>query len=662
MLNLNPTSQQNNRILIGIMLVACALRFHDFFNFPFFHDEYSAILRTQYTNFHDLIEQGVKPDFHPAGIQFFLFIWVKIFGTDPWIVKLPFVIANIASVYLGYLVAKRWTNETVGLIVAAFLATSQYMLTQGTYARPYASGLFFSLLLVIAITNFIQHPERKFWRNWILFVLAGAACAYNHYVSMLIAGIIGISSFPLIPKSIRLKYILAGLSIGILYLPHLSILSFHMSKGGVGGPDGWLAAPEPGFAFEYLSYLFHYSIWSVVLIIFVLLTGWYFGRKEVHSSEFSFGKRLYIFICWLVIPFLICYFYSVHRNPILQFSVLIFSHFTLYIFLFGHIKPLKSLWNSVIVSAILITNVLTLIYVREHFSVHFRIDYNNALEELEKERKSHPNLPALINTDYRISEYLQKKWNKTIPFDKFEFANNVQLLRYLDSISAKSDYFYFVEVHNNNQNVVPLIQRFFPKIEKQLNHQTSVIYLFSKNGKKDFTATVYEWNPSSTLPEKWENLFADKLLSQDGKWYYQLDSLTEWGPNISFNLKDIVSTTYNVIDIEVDVKDLQIDKDVVITAIVRDDKDSTFYWTGSGSIDQNLNGKCEKINHSLYIPKMDYIKKNYELNIMIWNLGKSNFLVEKVSIRMRKGNPYRYSLFYPIYPTVISELKGLQPR
>jgi hypothetical protein len=662
MLNLNSTSQQNNRILIGILLVACALRLHDFLNFPLSHDEYSAILRTHYSTFHDLIEHGVKPDFHPAGVQLFLFVWVKIFGTDPWIIKLPFVVASIASVYLGYLVAKKWTNETVGLIVAAFLATSQYMITQGTFARPYASGLFFSLLLVLTITNFIQHPGHKFWRNWILFVLAGTICAYNHYVSMLIVGFIGISAFPLIPKEIRLKYILAGVSIGILYLPHLSILSFHMSKGGVGGPEGWLAAPEPRFAFDYLSYLFHYSIWSVVLILFVLLAGWYFGRNENYTPNFSFSKRLYVFICWLVIPFLICYFYSVHKNPILQFSVLIFSHFTLYIFLFGHIKPLKSIGNAVVVSAILLVNVLTLVFVRQHFYVHYKIDYSFTLEELEKERRTHINLPALINTDYRISDYLQKKWNRTIPFDKFEFENNLQLLTYLDSISANNDYFYFVEAHNTQQNTVPIIQRFFPKIEKQLNLQTSVIYLFSKNGKQDFDATVYEWTPSSKLPGKWNNMNADKLISQDGKWYYQLDSLIEWGPDISFDLKNIVATTNNMIDIEVDVKNLQIDKDVVITALIRDDKDSTVHWTGSGSIQQILNGKCDKINHSISVPKMDYIKNNYELNVMIWNVGKSTFLVEKVSIRMREGNPYRYSLFYPIYPTVISELKGLQPR
>jgi hypothetical protein len=98
MLNSEITSRQNKLILLGILLVASVLRFYNFSNLPLSHDEYSAILRTHYTCFNDLIELGVKPDFHPAGIQFFIFIWVKLFGTADWIVKLPFILFSISSV------------------------------------------------------------------------------------------------------------------------------------------------------------------------------------------------------------------------------------------------------------------------------------------------------------------------------------------------------------------------------------------------------------------------------------------------------------------------------------------------------------------------------------------------------------------------------------
>lgn len=660
MLNPQAASHQNKLILFGIILIASALRLHDFLNLPFSHDEYSAILRTPYTNLHDLIEIGVKPDFHPASIQFFLYFWVKLFGTDPWIVKLPFVLASIASIYLGYLVAKKWTNETVGLIVASFLATTQYTIVYGTYARPYTSGLFFTLLLVLALTNLVQHPEYKFRRNWLLFVFAGAACAYNHYVSMLIAGMIGLSAFPLIPKKIRWHYVFAGFSIGILYLPHLSILLYHMSKGGVGGADGWLRAPEPTFIIDYLSYLFHHSLWSALLIVFILLSGWYWGRKVTYTPAFSSKKRTYIFICWFVVPFLICYFYSVHKNPILQFSVLIFSHFLIYIFLFGHIKPLKPIGNSIIVTAVILTNVLTLVFVRKHFYVHYNIGYETALKKLEDERKIRPSLPALISSDFRFTDYLQKKWEHSIPFDKYQFPGHIELLNYLDSISNESDYFYFVESDQVQPNVIPVIQRYYPKIEWQQNNQANSIFLFSKHGEKSYSGTIHHWTPSEKLPEQWKNVKPEKLIIRHDAWVYHIDSLTEWGPAISFDLKDIAATTNNVIDIELNVEDLDFDKEVIITAIVKD-KDSTILWSGSNSIDQSINGENTVIHHSVSIPKMKYIKNN-QLEIMIWNRGKSAFTLKNVSVRLREGNPYRYTLFNPIYPTVTSKLKGLQPR
>ncbi len=654
---INPN--QNKFILSGILLVACALRFHDFMNLPFFHDEYSAVLRTSYTSINDLVEQGVKPDFHPAGVQFFLYFWVKLFGSDPWIVKLPFVLASIASVYLVYLVAKKWTNETVGLITAAFLATSQYSITYGTYARPYATGLFFTLLLILALTNIIQRPDHKFRKNWILFVIAGTACAYNQYVNMLVAGMIGVTALPLIPRKRLLPYLLAGVAIGILYLPHIPILSYHMGKGGIGGTDGWLGVPGPTFIVDYLSYLFHHSAWSAGLIVFILLAGWYWGRKISYTPPFSASKRIYLFVCWFLAPFLVCYFYSVYTNPILQYSVLIFTHFLIYTLLSGHIKPLKPLANSVIVSAIVLTNVLTLIFVREHFHVHYHVGYEKILDQLASERKKHPQLPALISTDFRFTDYLQKKQNSPIHFDKNEFSGYTELVHYLDSVSQESDYLYYVESDYDKPNV-PIIQRYFPKIEWQLNNQVNSIYLFSKHGEKNSPGTIFRWDTKNKLSREWKNIRPEHFISENGTWRYRIDSLTEWGPGISFDLKDIVATTNNVIDIEVAVADLLPQKEVVVAAIIKD-KDSTILWTGNSSIHQTFNGECHIVHHSLSIPEMDYIN-NYQLEVMIWNLGKTTFDVTGITISLREGNPYRYTQFDPIYPTVISTLKGLQHR
>ncbi|MCA1758857.1 MAG: hypothetical protein LC658_03725, partial [Bacteroidales bacterium] len=56
----------NNNILILILITATILRFFNFNEIPFTHDEFSAIFRTNFKNFAELIEKGVKIDGHPA--------------------------------------------------------------------------------------------------------------------------------------------------------------------------------------------------------------------------------------------------------------------------------------------------------------------------------------------------------------------------------------------------------------------------------------------------------------------------------------------------------------------------------------------------------------------------------------------------------------------
>ena len=81
----------NLTVLVLIIVVAAVLRFFNYAEIPFTHDELSALSRLYYDNFSTLIREGVMPDGHPAGIQVFLYYWVRFFGEDEWIVKLPFV-------------------------------------------------------------------------------------------------------------------------------------------------------------------------------------------------------------------------------------------------------------------------------------------------------------------------------------------------------------------------------------------------------------------------------------------------------------------------------------------------------------------------------------------------------------------------------------------
>ena len=64
------------------MGIAIFTRFYDFFEIPMTYDGFSALFRTRYETFYDLIEKGIKPDAHPAGIQVFEYFLVKLVGEN----------------------------------------------------------------------------------------------------------------------------------------------------------------------------------------------------------------------------------------------------------------------------------------------------------------------------------------------------------------------------------------------------------------------------------------------------------------------------------------------------------------------------------------------------------------------------------------------------
>jgi 4-amino-4-deoxy-L-arabinose transferase-like glycosyltransferase len=123
--------------VILLMLAATFLRLWSFADLPFMYDEFSALLRTHYNSLSELIRVGVmENDSHPAGVQVFLYYWVKMTGFNEFWVKLPFAVMGISSVFLIYLIGKLWFNETTAIIAACWVSVMQFFVFYSQLARP----------------------------------------------------------------------------------------------------------------------------------------------------------------------------------------------------------------------------------------------------------------------------------------------------------------------------------------------------------------------------------------------------------------------------------------------------------------------------------------------------------------------------------------------
>ena len=347
-------------ILWFIILVGTILRVYNAFEIPFTHDELSAIMRLQYNSFTELINYGVKVDGHPALIQVFLYYWTHLFGLDEITVKIPFILLGIASIPLSYTITKKWFNGTSALLVASFIATLQFPVMFSQIARPYISGMFFILVLSYYWTEFLFNTKHSKWSIAGLIIFASLS-TYNHYFSFMLAGIIGVTGFFFVTKRNAIQYLLAFLTVGVIFIPHLNIFFYQLNIQGL----DWLSTPTISFFTEHLKFIFHFNT-----LVYLLILGLFvFGLLQ--SKKIQFNKFQIVSLIWFLAPIIIGVTYSIYIKPVVQYSTLIFSFPFLIIFILSWIKPLKPVVQVALVSLILLINTSTLIVGRSYYDVFY---------------------------------------------------------------------------------------------------------------------------------------------------------------------------------------------------------------------------------------------------------------------------------------------------
>ena len=378
----NAPSKRMDYILIGvIILVAAVLRLWKLGQVPFMHDEFSALLRTRFDNFHDFIQLGVMPDSHPIGVQLFLWGWVKLFGMNAFWVKLPFVLMGIGSIYLIYLIGRQWFNRKVGLFSAAFFAVSQFTVFYSQLARPYAAGLFFVLLMAWFWYKIVFEDNKPKMGIYIGFALSAWACSLMQYFSLAQAGLIFLTGLFFLPKERRKAYWLSGIAAVVLFAPTLPI--FYQQLFVSGSIGGWLAAPKATFFTDFLQYTMNYSQLFMFATGIIILLPLILGKRDKSKNPLRWAG-----IIWFVIIFAIAFAYSLLREPIIQHSTLIFSYPFVIIVAFSLFKnrTLSSWQTALVVVAILFIGITSLVMTRRHFDLMYHQGFDQIAAEMRQDK------------------------------------------------------------------------------------------------------------------------------------------------------------------------------------------------------------------------------------------------------------------------------------
>jgi len=639
MFSLKLFIKKTNLVFTLIFVVGIILRCWNFTNIPFTHDEFSALFRTQFNSFRQLIEQGVMPDGHPAGIQVFLYFWVKIVGFSEFWIKLPFLLMGLASIWLIWKIAKEWFSENVAILATSTLAFMQYFIMYSQIARPYISGLFFTLLMILYWYRFLfcsDGNKKLMLKNALGFVLGAVLCSYNHYFSLLMVVLISFLGFLYLKRDYFKWYIGSLFIILLLFLPHIYIFLHQLSLQGL----GWLGKPEISFFVDFIWYLTHFNVW--VLCCFIIFLFWILMRFI--KSKFQFSRQQFIAFYLGVSSSMIGYFYSIYRAPVLQYSVLIFSVPFFFIFIFSFLNQVKQKYIYVISFIWSILLIYSLIFTRNYYHNFYKSIYKEAFKEI----KDHQNDSTLILCGFprNIGFYYQQKLG----------VKNTANIIYPYLLKSKKDVYDLLEnpkyktvvistVTNDSPSLFAFCHEYFPYMEMHKFLDQGEIRILKKNST---IYTGYTYLNFNSFNEKsaWHFSTANCKIDSIGKTYYVVDSLQEFDVQFEFQNNNEIKKHSQIVDISAWVY-LPENYKGNAHLVASIEKDSTLLWQGVVISEKEVpKSKWIPVTTSLFLPDFKYPLDSIKVKTYFWNPDHQRFYVSKTFFGIRNGNPKVYWIYF----------------
>jgi hypothetical protein len=633
-------SNTNHLLLLFIILAGAALRFYDFGNLMFTFDEFSALFRTGFDDFGLLIHKGVvEPDTHPAGVQVFLNYWVKLTGHNEMLIKLPFILMGIASIFLIYQLGTTWFNPTVGLIGAMFLAFLQYPITYTLFARPYASGLFFSLLMIVFWSRAFIEDGKKSAPFIAGYVISGAMCAYNHYFSLFLLGIVGLSGLFIVERKRLLVYVVSNIAIFILFIPHLRIFFIQLGKGGVGS---WLSKPDPWFFIEYLQYILHFSqpmYW--IALLFLVLT-FIFRDQDVRGKM----KLRILLSVWLLITWLTGYIYSVYVSAVLQYSVLIFTFPLLVILAFSFVRDLKPILKIIVVGIFFSISLYSLIFTRQHFSILYQSGYREIPELAARYESQYGKemVTTLLSMSPKILDYyIEKTELNHLEYTSLEsFSSPAHLKKFL--AQQNTEFLTIGWSGLGRLEYLPVLLEYYPNIKNRESWFLCDLWFISKGMKGN------ETTDQEHVLLTYEKSFVETTSLINGgesadATDYQISAEQEYFSLYQGKMNDLIIGKNNLIVITVDliIPDGQ-PSGMIVTEMRAGDE--LFDWRSVSFNDFRIEGETiTRIYMVMNLADLKRLEEVTDFKTFIWNKHSGEFQVMSFKLEVWLGNRILYGLF-----------------
>ncbi len=624
--------KRNDRLLIFILAISFVLHFINLKDLSLSNDELSAITRSRYDTFSEMITKGVYIDYHPAGIQTYIFYWMKLFGDDAFLLRIPFVLCAFGSTILLYFICKKWANEFIGLLTIIAFTTSSLVIQYTQIARMYSTGMFFCLLATYGWTFFLFNEsgkgKMKFWWIWLI---GSILCIHNHYFSFAFAAILGLSGMFFVKKDLLKLYLLGGTIALLSFIPELGIFKEQMKTGDIGG---WLAPPEKTFLWDFFYVVFNNSKLFIVVVVVWLILGAIF---PIHSPNITRWRILSVI--WFMFVFLLAYLYSVLGHPVIQFSTLLFVLPFIFFFIFSFTPRFLLKYQLPVILFFLFTGMYSLIasgfYSKNHFGV-----FKEIAEDVNSFPPDVPVVVNVINPQY-FNYYYSKLASKPrqIIFKLESPKDYGRLFQIVDS-STSDEFGYSWTNSYHPYEILEVIRSKYPKLIQKKIYFNATSYLFSKSGEEIKTDSViytfindYDGDTFMPIHETDEHAFS-------GKYSEWMDSTKTFSTSVKTPVEEIPESAdrYAIFSAKVYFDKLPEQASINLAF---DDSTHSYQFHGAGLTDYcHEPGKWYSILICGEFPRS--AKKGDKLTAYFHNPAGEKFWIDDFKLVVRTShNPYK---------------------
>lgn len=636
---LTKRSATDQLLLIIILLTGSVLRLYHFSTWSLSNDELSALSRLQFPSLASVIENGVKiDDMHPPGVQIFLYFLTKWFGNSVFVVRLPFVLTGIASIYIFFLLAARWLNNKGALIATALFSSLIFPVLYSQLARPYSFGLLFTLLNVYFLTKILHasNDENKSTVNkWhlVIYIVSGALCMYTHYFAFLMAGIAGITGLIIARSSLKLWLLGAGLAMFILYIPAIPVFMYQMGIGGLGGENGWLGPPEKDAILQLIYFIFNESKIVLLLVLALFFFSIIHQYKSVVKNKFRLLSALFF-----LIPFLIAFFYSLYKNPVYQHSIMLFNFPFLLIYICSFIPSEDHIIYKYLAPFIMLVTVTSTIAEKKFYSTNYFGVFKELVLQadttVQKYGKENVTFSSNVIKPYYIN-YYHDQLSIPVRYELYS-CNTTTGLAALDSLvkSTHTKYLSYAWSNTLNRDETDyIIRNSYPYLVKKENYFNSGYRLYSKNnneGQTKKTAFLVDLDFENSQLENDNRMFSTEA-SHSGQQSIHFTSNDEYGPTFRKSAEELHLSKGDIIAFSAWIfTNEPIDGNLVIQM---NNDDKTLFWSGAPAKDYVTQTGTWKQIYVIHILSEDF-NKSSEVSAYYWNSGKRNLYIDDFRIEV----------------------------